>query len=73
MRWNSGGVNMPMARTNRALLPCAVALLVLIFFALSLGAAPQESAAAFEQANKLYEQGKFKGAAAAYEAVRQIS
>jgi tetratricopeptide (TPR) repeat protein len=51
------------------LLPRAAALLLLIFSAFALGAAPQESAAAFEQANKLYEQGKFKEAAGAYEAL----
>src|SRR5712671_2887476 len=54
----------------RALLGRVIALQVLIFSTLAVGAAaPQESAAAFEQANKLYEQGKFTQAAGAYEAL----
>lgn len=72
MRCNSGGVNLPgaiLTRSGHVSLSRAAALLILIFSALTLGAAPQESAAAFEQANKLYEQGKFKEAAGAYEAL----
>jgi tetratricopeptide (TPR) repeat protein len=56
------------ARTNRTL-PGVVGLMVLILSTFSLGAAPQDSASAFEQANKLYEQGNFKEAAGAYEAL----
>jgi tetratricopeptide (TPR) repeat protein len=59
---------------RRLLQPCALPLLILTlagFFPLHVRASTEGTAAAFDTANKLYEQGKFTNAAAAYQQLLQ--